>query len=168
MSPDLHAGWITCAWHGQDMDRSVWEGSKKETWNSCCTFTRLGIYVVIFIPPRSTHFTLKRTLVSKEKTGRRGKTGHQSGSILDWCHPCALERWGQRFDKFPLEYSWLHSILQAIFDIFKNLIACLFINTRWPRLISTISVWISISCVIPKETRFYCWDVWRWICFESE
>ena len=48
-------------------------------------------------------FSPKRTRVSKEKAGRRGKTGHQSGSILDRCHPCTSERWGQTLDKFPHE-----------------------------------------------------------------
>ena len=48
-------------------------------------------------------FSPKRTRVSKEKAGRRGKTGHQSGSILDRCHQCTSERWGQTLDKFPHE-----------------------------------------------------------------
>ena len=64
-------------------------------------------------------FSPKRIRVSKEKAGRRGKRSHQSSSILDWCHPCTSERWGQTLDKFPHEQSCLDSILQAIRFIFQ-------------------------------------------------
>ena len=110
---DLHAFNDMCPKRAGHRTESYEKGRKKWKTSSFCRIyfrnLRRDIYWIYVsnLLRRRFHkfhpFNPKRIWVSKEKAGRRGKTGHQSGSILDRCHQCTSERWGQTLDKFPHE-----------------------------------------------------------------
>ena len=133
MSLDLHALNDMCPKRAGHRTESYEKGRKKGKTSSFCRAFTLEIHVVISTGSMSqiccvvdsigsTHSARNGFGYLRKKAGRRGKTGHQSGSILDWCHRCTSERWGQTLDKFPHEQSCLDSILQAILFIFSRLI----------------------------------------------
>ena len=111
MSLDLLVLLMVCARKGQDIGQNrMRKVGKRENakFFSHIYFRHLRpdicwIYVSNLLRRRFHRFhpfSPKRIRVSEEKAGRRGKTGHQSSSILDRCHPCTSERWGQTLDKF--------------------------------------------------------------------
>ena len=154
--------WMTCAQNGQDIGQNRMRkiGKRENVKFLSRIYFRnprgdiYWIYVSNLLRRRFHRFhpfSPKRIRVSKEKAGRRGKTGHQSGSILDWCHRCTSERWGQTLDKFPHEQSCLDSILQAILFIFQDYLNDkMATKTIFIHQVTTTLIWIWCSHPTPK------------------